>query len=306
MVTVKFVDNTFGLANKIRLKNIRIRNMYDTQEKIDGALVHHGKTHNRLYLMQTEQDNWDSLIPLMKDLAQEKNYDKILGRIPEEAMELFQSNGYHVEAKIPGLYNGETTGYFLADYLNEERGHCSEHEQRTIESVKTIAQAANSASEDSFFALPENLEVRKLDRNDLFALIHLHIKAADSFAFPNHEAEYIMELVEQNHEFYGLFNRKELLVSAILKVHEEESNLEIVDFTTHPDYSGRNLSYYLVQEIRKNFDEMDCKTMYSLVRATSYGLNITFSKHDFVLGGTLLNNTLIRDTIESMNVWYYN
>lgn len=243
--------------------------MYDTLERINGAMLHHGKTHNRLYLMQTEQDNWDSLIPLMKDLAQEKCYDKILGKVPEEAKEVFQSNGYQVEAKIPGLYNGETTGYFLADYLNNERGQCDEQKRKTIESVKTIAQAANSSSEDSCFALPENLEVRKLDQNDLFNLIHLHKKASDSYAFPAHEAEYIMGLVEQNHEFYGLFNQKELLVSAILKVHKEESTLEIVDFTTHHSFSGQNLFYYLVQEIKKNFDEMDYKTIYSLVRATS-------------------------------------
>ena len=50
--------------------------MYDTQEKIDGAIVHHGKTHNRLYLMHTEQDNCDSLIPLMKDLAHKKTMPK--------------------------------------------------------------------------------------------------------------------------------------------------------------------------------------------------------------------------------------
>ena len=280
--------------------------MYDIQEKIDGAMVHHGKTHNRLYLMQNEQDNWDSLIPLMKDLAHEKNYGKILGRIPEEAMDIFQSKGYQVEAKIPGLYNGETTGYFIADYLSEERGYCNEQERKTIQSVKAIAQAAKSPEEDPYFSLPENLEVRKLDKNDLFALVHLHEKAFKSYPFPIHKAEYILELVEQDHEFYGLFNQKELLVSAILKIHAKESNIEIIDFATHPNFMGQNLSYYLVQEIKKNFDEMDYKTMYSMVRATSYGLNITFSKHDFVFGGTLLNNTLIRDTIESMNVWYYN
>ena len=269
-------------------------------------MLHHGKTHNRLYLMQTEQDNWDSLIPIMKDLAQEKNYDKILGRIPEEAKEVFESNGYHVEAKIPGLYNGKVTGYFLADYLNGQRGSCNDQELKTIQTVKAIAQAAYSSPEDSYFALPQHMEVRKLNRNDLFAMVHLHEKAFKSYPFPVHKAEYLSELAEQNHEFYGLFNQGELIVSAIIKLHRKESNVEIVDFATHPNLNGQNLSYYLVQEIKKIFDGMDYKTIYSLVRATSYGLNITFSKHGFVLGGTLLNNTLIRDTIESMNVWYYN
>lgn len=269
-------------------------------------MLHHGKTHNRLYLMQTEEDNWDSLIPLMNDLAQQKNYDKILGKVPEEGKKVFQSYGYKVEAKIPGLYYGEITGYFLADYLNNERAHCDEQNLKTIASVKAIALAAHKPSEDAYVDLPKNLEVRKLNRNDLLDMIDLHRKASDSYTFPTHKPINIMELVAQNLEFYGLFNQEELLVSAILKVSKEESNIEIIDFITHPNVSGQNLSYYLVQEIKKNFDKRDYKTIYSLVRATSYGLNITFSKHDFVLGGTLLNNTLIRDAIESMNVWYYN
>ena len=280
--------------------------MYDTLEKINGAELHHGKTHNRLYLMQSEQNNWDSLIPKMKNLAQEKSYDKILGLIPEDAIEVFKSNGYQVEAKIPRLYNGEITGYFLADYLNVKRAHCNKQELKTIQSVKTIAKAANKPEEDSYFALSQNLEVRRLNHNDLSAMIQLHEKAFKSYPFPIHKAEYLLELAERNHEFYGLFDQGELIVSAIIKLHKKESNVEIIDFATHPNSNGLNLSYYLVQEIKKNFDDMDYKTIYSLVRATSYGLNITFSKHGFMLGGTLFNNTLIRDTMESMNVWYYN
>jgi|SRR5680860_183451 len=280
--------------------------MYDTVEKIDDAVVQHGETHNRLYMVQAGRNNWNSLIPKIKDLAQEKSYDKILGRVPEEAIEAFKSNGYRVEAKIPGLYNGETTGYFLADYLSHERGHCNDRELKTIESVKTIAQAANSNPEDSHFDLPSNLSVRKLDRNDLFAMVHLHEKAFKSYPFPIHKAEYLLEMVEQNHEFYGLFQHEELLVSAILKIYQKESSVEIVDFATHPNYRGQNLSYYLVQEVKTTMEDRPFKTIYSLVRATSYGLNITFSKHGFLFGGTLLNNTFIHDTLESMNVWYLN
>ncbi len=51
--------------------------MYDTQDKINVAMLNSGHTHNRLYLMQAEQNNWDSLIPIMKNLAQEKSYNKI-------------------------------------------------------------------------------------------------------------------------------------------------------------------------------------------------------------------------------------
>ena len=280
--------------------------MYDTLEKRSGATLHHGATHNRVYLTEADKANWDALIPEMKNLAAEKNYDKIIGRVPENAIEKFKKNGYRVEATIPKLFNGETTGYFLADFLSKEREHCNERELKTIESVKTIAKAANNSQKDGHFSLPDNLVVRKLTRKDLFTVADLHQKAFKSYSFPIHKTDYLAELAAKNHEFYGLFDGDELQVSAILKMHADESNVEIVDFATHPDIKGQNLSYYLVQEIKKELAQTGYKTIYSLVRATSYGLNITFSKHDFVFGGTLMNNTLIRDTIESMNVWYYN
>ena len=280
--------------------------MYDTLEEINGAILHHGKNHNRVYLMQTEQNDWNSLIPELESIAREKSYDKILGRLPEEGKEVFQLNGYQVEAEIPGLYNGEKPGYFLADYLNEERSYCSKQDLLTIESVKSIALAANTTAEDSYFDLPRKLHVKQLTENDLFVMARLHESAFKSYPFPIDKVEYLLELLQRNHRFYGLFQDDELLVSAIIKIHEKESNVEIVDFVTHPDYNGQNLSYYLVQEIKEDIRNSEYKTIYSLVRATSYGLNITFSKHGFLLGGTLLNNTVIRDTMESMNVWYSN
>ncbi|MDD4047577.1 MAG: putative beta-lysine N-acetyltransferase, partial [Clostridia bacterium] len=37
---------------------------------------------------------------------------------------------------------------------------------------------------------------------------------------------------------------------------------------------------------------------------TSYGMNISFAKHRYQYCGTLINNTNISGSIESMNVWY--
>ncbi|MDO6818674.1 putative beta-lysine N-acetyltransferase [Zobellia sp. 1_MG-2023] len=280
--------------------------MFDTLEKINGATLQHGRAHNRVYLMDTEQYNWDLLIENMKTIAHKKEYDKILSRVPEEAIEVFKSKGYTVEAKIPKLYNGEQAGYFLADYLSTERANSPSQVKKTITSVKTIALAANSSSEDAFFALPDHLEIRKLGEKDLPSIIRLHEMAFQSYPFPIHDPEYLKQLLQENHEFYGLFENDALLVSAILKIQENESSVEIMDFATHPNYNGQNLNYYLVQEIKQRVSSNKYKTLYALVRATSYGLNITFSKHGFILGGTLMNNTVIRGNLESMNVWYCN
>lgn len=280
--------------------------MFDTLEKIEDAMVQHGDIHKRVYLMQARQNNWNSLIPKMKSLAKEKSYNKILSRVPEEAIDVFCSNGYKVEAKIPGLYNGRTTGYFLAVYLDEERSHCDDKELKTIESVKTIAKAANSSMEDAYFELPSNLRVFKLERKEVGPMSNLHKKAFKYHPSPLINEDYLFQLFEDDYEFYGLIDENELLVTAILKKYEKEAAVELIDFVTHPNYRGQNLSYYLVQEIKAAMEEQEFKTIYSLVRSTSYGLNITFSKHGFSFGGTLLNNTYVRDCMESMNVWYLN
>jgi putative beta-lysine N-acetyltransferase len=280
--------------------------MFDTIEKIEGAVLRHGKTHSRLYLTQSTENNWDALIPKMKDLAHKKKYEKIIGKVPEQAIGVFESNGFHIEAKIPGLYNGTTTGYFLSEYLNDERRQNDEQALKTIASVKAIAQAAKSSSEDGYMSLPTNFTVRRLTINDYATLANLHKEVFKAHSLPIHDEAYLLELAEQSHEFYGLFNKEELIVSTILHIQENELNIEIVDFATHPDYNGQNLSYYLLQEIKKKSAKTAYKTIYALVRATSYGLNITFSKHGFHFGGTLYNNTVIRNSLESMNVWYSN
>ncbi|VXB24834.1 putative beta-lysine N-acetyltransferase [Maribacter litoralis] len=279
--------------------------MFETIENIDGALVYHGNMHNRIYFSEAKNVNLDNLLQKMKDLAKKKRYEKILGKASEKGLNVLKSQGFIVEAKIPGLYNGSVDGYFLADYTNEKRYANDEKIMKTIATVKTIAEAANKPNTDSHFLMPENLDIKELSSADFPLLEELHQKAYKYHPHQIKDAAYFSKLKNLNHRFYGLFQNGELLVSAILAVNSSESNVEIVDFVTHPNYRGQNLSYFLVQDIKNKMDKLGCKTIYTMVRSTSYGLNITFSKHGFILAGTLINNCIVRDAMESMNVWYF-
>jgi len=46
------------------------------------------------------------------------------------------------------------------------------------------------------------------------------------------------------------------------------------------------------------------KTAYTIARAASAGMNVTFAKGGYHFGGRLINNTNISGRIESMNVWF--
>lgn len=280
--------------------------MFETVENIEGATIYHGEIHNRIYLSEINQEKIDSILPKMTALAKRKKYDKILSKVPESAINYFESKGYKIEAKIPGLYNGKTAGYFLAEYLNKSRHHCDEKQLKTIETVKTIAMAANKPDENPHMRMPKNYAIRKLNTADFPALVNLHEEAYKYHPKHIKRIQDFEQLAELDHQFYGLFVDGKLLVSAILRVQDKESNLEIVDFATHPNFRGQNLSYYLVQEIKNVMDNLGCTTIYALARATSYGLNITYSKHGFKYAGTLTNNAFVRDALESMNVWYFN
>lgn len=278
--------------------------MFEKIETINGALVYHGALHNRIYFTEAKKVDFSILLPKIKELAKINQYEKILGKAPESSMNILATNGYTVEAKIPGLYNGTIDGYFLADYVNKKRHASNEKVLKTIATVKKIALAANKPQTDSHFELPPNTEIKKLTVPNFQELENLYNKAYKYHPEQIKDSAYFSSLAAMQHEFYGLYENGELLVSTILAVNGEEENMEIVDFVTHPDYRGQNLSYFLVQHIKGQMDPLKCKTLYTMVRATSYGLNITFSKHGFSLGGTLTNNCIVRNTWESMNVWY--
>jgi hypothetical protein len=60
----------------------------------------------------------------------------------------------------------------------------------------------------------------------------------------------------------------------------------------------------LLASLEDELRERGILTAYTIARAISPGMNITFAKAGYTYGGRLHNNTHIAGTIESMNVWY--
>ena len=51
-------------------------------------------------------------------------------------------------------------------------------------------------------------------------------------------------------------------------------------------------------------DERGMHVLYTIARAISTGMNVTFAKAGYEYTGTLINNTNISGQIENMNVWF--
>ncbi len=79
---------------------------------------------------------------------------------------------------------------------------------------------------------------------------------------------------------------------------------EMTDFATLPDYRGFSLASHLLSEMEQNIVDEGIETGFTIARAASIGMNVTFAKGGYEYSGRLRNNTNISGDIESMNVWY--
>jgi beta-lysine N6-acetyltransferase len=56
--------------------------------------------------------------------------------------------------------------------------------------------------------------------------------------------------------------------------------------------------------VEEEMRQRGIRLAFTIARAYSFGMNITFARADYRFGGTLVNNTNISGALESMNVWH--
>ncbi|NIP49233.1 MAG: GNAT family N-acetyltransferase [Phycisphaerae bacterium] len=101
-----------------------------------------------------------------------------------------------------------------------------------------------------------------------------------------------------------MFNGDELVALSSAEVDFNGGNVEMTDFATLSDYRGQGLATFLLDRMEEDVRSGGIQTAYTIARAYSYGMNITFAKHGYQYAGTLVNNTQISGQLESMNVWH--
>lgn len=261
------------------------------------------KADRCIYLMCSSSEK--ELLDLEKkatSLAEEANFGKVVSKVPQWAVDPLLERGYQLEAEIPGLYGGDTTGYFLANYRDPQRKHCGKKELKIIDSVKAIAKATRE--DDTAYQLPEDCEVKFLIESEREILVALYQRAFLRYPSPADFSTFVRNTFESGHQFYVLLKNGQLIEACRVAQFNEEQHIEVSDFVTHPDFRGKNLSYHLLQSLESQLRTSGTTTIYGLARASSYGRNITFGKLGYECGGTLRNTRLIGESIESLNVWH--
>jgi putative beta-lysine N-acetyltransferase len=274
--------------------------MNDVITNIGKSTIQHGKDNNRIYLMKYKNDDTNALIDELNNLAKSERYGKICAKIPMMESMAFIQDGYEIEAEIPKFFGGKNTCYFLGKYFSMSRKMDRFKDDETI--ILEISKSKSSNFE--LKPLDENFSLSMLEERHVQDMANIYDSVFESYPFPIHDPEYLKSTMAKNILYFGAFDGTKLVALSSAELDRENQNAEMTDFATLDEYKGKNLSLHLLKQMEEVLPFYKIKTLYSIARASSPSMNITFARAHYVFGGKLLNNTQIAGRIENMNVWY--
>lgn len=272
--------------------------MTDVIEKIGHSVVQHGRNNQRIYLMKSDPNDLPGLIGKLDDMASQNNYSKIFAKVPESQLPLFRDHGYHLEATVPLLFNSKEAGLFLGKYPVPER--CHEDHPRLAQEVLKSARAKQGLFSGTDFSA---VSARPLFVDDLDAAAEVYRQVFKSYPFPIHDPDYLRSTMDHI-AYYGVWCDDRIVALSSAEIDYEYANAEMTDFATLPEFRGKGFASLLLARMEMDLKDRKIPSVYTIARAYSYGMNITFAKNGYLFTGTLTNNTQISGGLESMNVWY--
>ncbi|SKA96234.1 beta-lysine acetyltransferase [Paucidesulfovibrio gracilis DSM 16080] len=277
----------------------------DVIARMGESLVQHGPLNGRAYLMHLAPQDCPRIISRLDRLAEDNGYTKIFAKVPASAKQDFEAAEYRVEACVPGFFNGNEDGLFMGRYFADWRRVAADAEilKDVIRTAKAKASQTSGRN-----PLPPGWELDRLGRQHTPDMAALYSAVFDSYPFPIHDPAYLRETMESHVRYYGAFQSGRLAALCSAEIDGENGCAEMTDFATLPDFRGQGLAAHLLGfmhgDLEQNNDALNLKTLFTIARAASYGMNITFARAGYEFAGTLPNNTQISGGLESMNVWH--
>lgn len=273
----------------------------DTIETFHGARIQHGPYNRRIYLMKLGQATPADLLPALRELAESRGYTKIFAKIPRSAAAHFTDRDYRIEAEIPGFFRGTEDALLLGSYLDPERARRSD--QETVDSILDLARR-KAADDSPVTPLPEDSIIAPCRPGDVQAMARIYAEVFPSYPFPIDSPDYLLETMRTHVDYFGVRVHGTWVALSSAEMDLQARNVEMTDFATLPVARGHGYATHLLRTMEPAMRARGIRTAYTIARAVSPGMNITFARCGYTYGGTLVNNTNIGGQIESMNIWH--
>jgi putative beta-lysine N-acetyltransferase len=271
----------------------------DTIIRSGASIIQHGKANNRVYLMKLAVRDYPQIVNDLERLARENGYTKIFCKVPEDCGARFLEAGYCVEAEVPGLFNGEKPGLFIARYFDAAR---AVPPTGPLREMRCLLDKIPRFS--GLISLEPGLRFKRPGAADTESMARLYRSVFRSYPFPIRQPDYLRRTLEAGVEYFGVWKEAEPAALSSAEMDLVGENVEMTDFAVRPEFRGRRLALFLLQQMEAAMIKRGLKTAYTIARLNATGMNITFHKCGYRFGGTLINNTNICGGMESMNVWY--
>jgi len=271
----------------------------DVIEPFEGATIQHGPLNRRIYLIKLGAAEPAALCSSLEQLAKRNGYEKIFGKVPAAVGDMFLNAGFQREAAIPGFYQRREEAWFVAKYFSRDRQR--EDKAEEYENVLRVTEQKRQYPGQPTF---EGFMIRPCVEADAKAMSHVYRTVFPSYPFPIDDPEYLVQTMRSHIDYFGVERKGKLIALSSAEMDVTEQNVEMTDFATLPAWRGRGLAFALLAHMEEAMRAKGMKTAYTIARAISPGMNITFARHAYQYGGRLINNTNISGSIESMNVWY--
>jgi len=277
------------------------RKMVDKIEKLGNSIIQHGKYNNRVYILKLDREDVPGIIPEIESLSSENGYSKIFAKIPSDVLPFFTIEGYEIEGFVPRFYDNKTDCFFVSRFLDETRKVIPKKELNEFSNlVKSTARSNGQIYKHSLQFKMEQLYIA-----DVEEIARIFSQVFKTYPFPVHNPEYIQETMQGDKtRYFGVRDGEKLIGVSSAETDIFEKNAEMTDFAVLPEYRGQNLAFRLLAKMEQEMKLINIKTVYTIARIKEPGISKTFLKSGYHYSGTLLNNTNISGSIESMNLFY--
>ena len=265
-----------------------------------GSIIQHGPYNDRIYLMKPGKEAPQSLPRDLIELATQYGYSKIFTKVPSGFAKSFANAGYVEEAAIPGFYFGSVKGVFMSYYLKPWRSKANDSEALD----QTLKLALNK-SKDTIRSLDQDrFNLRQCEERDAEKMASIYQIVFPTYPFPIQDPQFLIKNMQNHVDYFCVESEGELIALSSAEMDPIAQNVEMTDFATLPQCRGSSLGIHLLARMEDQMKRKGMRTAFTIARAVSPGMNITFAKLGYAYGGRLINNTNISGNIECMNIWY--
>lgn len=261
---------------------------------LDAHLDH---TSSRIWVTDYKAGRPAAFHQFLLDIARQRGIEKIILPVKTPDIGRLTGNGFNVEGVIPGYFNGSDS-HFLAAYTKKKRSLSS-----TLSLERQILKEILSRPRVWEKSLPAGFTLRPAGAEDCQPMSRLFSKVFTSYPSPVFEPEYLKQSIKKGNIFMVIYSGHKLASVAAAEIQTEYSRTEMTNCATDPRFRGRGLSTALILGLEKKCRSSNINCLYSLARASSYGMNLVFHRLGYSFGGTLINNCHIGGRYENMNVW---